>query len=96
MRGMKRSTAQWQDLFEAYEQSGLSAAAFCRERSLPAPYFRTKYRKSKHSNDTSPFSAVRVTSPAAQISLLVDNVQIRCDDPVPTQWLAGLVQQLWR
>lgn len=89
MPGSKRSDEQWQALFDDFERSGLSAAAFCRERDLPAPYFRTKYRQRSNRGGEVAFTKVQVATPSAAVSILVGDVQIRCDASVPSDWLAA-------
>ena len=41
----KRSQQQWFELFDAHEQSGLSAAEFCRQHQLCAKYFSLRKRQ---------------------------------------------------
>ena len=40
-----RSAAQWRELFEAFEASGLSKSAFCRERGLALSSFNRALRE---------------------------------------------------
>jgi len=42
---IKRSEFQWRELFQQQEQSGLSAAAFCREHSLNPKYFSLRKKQ---------------------------------------------------
>lgn len=42
---IKRSEAQWRELFRQHKQSGLSAAAFCREHSLCPKYFSLRKKQ---------------------------------------------------
>lgn len=44
---MKRSKSEWLRLIEEFEQSGLSAAAFCRERGVNAKYFSLRKKQLK-------------------------------------------------
>jgi|SRR5690606_22134 len=46
-----RSHAQWLELFEAFEQSGETQAAFCAERDLNPAYFSKRRRKLLEQND---------------------------------------------
>ncbi|MCP4801194.1 MAG: IS66 family insertion sequence element accessory protein TnpB [bacterium] len=48
----KRSTADWLDLFEQHSNSGLTAAAFCREHGLCPKYFSLR-RKQLHNRSLS-------------------------------------------
>ena len=41
----KRSKSEWRTLFEEHDASGLSAAAFCRERGVDAKYFSVRKRQ---------------------------------------------------
>lgn len=94
MPGSKRSDEQWRSLFEDFERSGVSAAAFCRERGLPAPYFRTKYRERSSQGSKNAFAKVQVSKPFTPVSIWIGDVQIRCDTSVPNDWLAGLIRQV--
>ena len=42
---IKRNEAQWRELFLQHEQSGLSAAVFCREQSLCPKYFSLRKKQ---------------------------------------------------
>ena len=41
----RRTKAQWHALFEAHEQSGQTAAAFCREHQVNPKYFGLRRRQ---------------------------------------------------
>lgn len=41
----KRSQQQWFELFKTHEQSGVSAAEFCRQHQLCAKYFSLRKRQ---------------------------------------------------
>ena len=41
----RRTRTQWQALFNEYDQSGLTAAAFCREKKLCPKYFSLRRRQ---------------------------------------------------
>lgn len=96
---IKRSEAQWRELFEAHTRSGLSAAAFCRERKLCPKYFSLRRRqllgvvaKPKASS----FVAARllaVPSPRV-IELQAGLVRLRLPESVSADWLATLVRGL--
>jgi len=94
MPGSKRSDQEWQSLFEDFERSGGSAAAFCRERGLPAPYFRTKYRERSGRDSTNTFAKIQVARSAAAVNISIGGVQIRCDASVSSDWLARLIRQV--
>jgi len=42
---IKRSEAQWFELFEKHERSGLSAAQFCRDENLCPKYFSLRKKQ---------------------------------------------------
>mgnify|MGYP001819625408 FL=1 len=94
MLGSKRSDEEWQSLFDDFEGSGESAAAFCRERGLPAPYFRTKYRQRSNQGGSVAFAKVQVVAPPGAVNISIGEVQIRCDASVPNDWLAALIRQV--
>jgi len=42
---IKRTQAQWRALFTSFDQSGLSAAAFCKENKLCPKYFSLRRKQ---------------------------------------------------
>ncbi|WP_444889309.1 IS66 family insertion sequence element accessory protein TnpA [Microbulbifer sp. DLAB2-AA] len=48
----KRTQSEWLTLFAEHRSSGLSAAAFCREKQLCPKYFSLRRRQLKASNPT--------------------------------------------
>jgi hypothetical protein len=99
---MKRRTQQeWLSLFQQHEQSGLTAAEFCREHHLNAKYFsKRKWDlnwKAKSSRATQSFIRVsrpeRKSSPSS-IQLTVGQAQLNLPESIDTNWLAMLVKAL--
>ena len=70
---IKRSKQEWQALFSEHKSSGLTAAAFCRERSLCPKYFALRKRQLANKNDVS-FVQVK---PAAQTGVDALTVSIK-------------------
>ncbi len=90
----RRESRDWAGLFVEFEQSGQTAAAFCRERGIPTPYFRTKYRsRVQHSEEVAAFQPVALDQDAG-VQIHVGDIHIQCEAGVPSAWLATLVQQL--
>lgn len=95
----RRTTEQWQALFAEHEQSGLSAAAFCRERGLDSKYFSLRRRQlgaRKEVETRSAFVPVAVSSSSgAMIELRLDEACcLRVPTTVSPRWLGELLQQL--
>ena len=98
---MKRRTeAQWRELFAEHESSGLTAAAFCRERELCARHFsvRRKQLLAKEADVSTP-SFIPVAIPGRGVSMMIelhwgDTVQLRVPTSVSPHWLAEFVQHL--
>ena len=95
----QRSPADWQQLFNEYQQSGQSAAAFCREHKLCSKNFN-KRRKAlllKTTTDSAPsFVPVRVTA-QSQLPLLdcrIGTTELKIPLSVSASWLAEFIQQL--
>lgn len=97
---MKRRTPeQWRALFIEHEQSGLSAAAFCRERGLEPKYFSLRRKQlgaRKGVEGASVFAPVSVTAPsAAMIEIQLNGeVHLRVPTTVSPRWLSELLHQL--
>ena len=66
----RRSKAQWRTLFAEHDASGLSAAVFCRERSLCPKYFSIRKRQLGWPKTTSSsFVAVKPVAESAAPSV---------------------------
>lgn len=64
---IKRTTEQWQALFEAHEQSGLSQARFCKEKKLCTKYFSLRKRQLASSENNPKFIRVSRSKPTAEM-----------------------------
>ena len=96
----KRSKSDWQTLFAEHEVSGLSAAAFCRERDLNPKYFSLR-RKQLQTNNidkaASPFIPITMTasSNTSMVELqLNETLTLKIPLSVSPAWLVALIQQL--
>jgi len=79
----KRSKSEWHTLFEEHNASGLSAAAFCRQRGVDAKYFSVRKRQLKASSSAS-FIEVKPTvdepsDPISEVSLRIIDMTIPLD-----------------
>jgi hypothetical protein len=73
----RRTKAEWQAVILAQQESGLSAAAFCREREIKANYFcrvRNQLRLSNVEKQVSDFVPVSVSR-----SSVAERITIRCE-----------------
>lgn len=94
----RKTKTQWLALFAEQENSGLSAAEFCRKHNLSEAYFYLKRKKLRVPSDKlSTFVAAR---PERQV-VSGGNAALRfgsCQLDVPTgadpQWLAQLMKSL--
>lgn len=94
---IKRSEGQWRELFEAHARSGLSAAAFCREKKLCPKYFSLRRRQlcGEVVKPKAPaFVAARVAPVTWVIEVQIGLVRVRLPESVPAKWVAELVQGL--
>ncbi len=97
---MKRRTSeQWQVLFAEHEHSGLTAAAFCRERGLCPKYFSLRRRQLdarevKKASVFVPITTSSVSSAALIEIQLGSDVQLRVPTAVSARWLGELLHQL--
>jgi len=95
----QRSPADWQKLFTEHQQSGQSAAAFCRERKLCSKNFnkRRKQLLSKTTTQrTSSFVPIKMIT-QNQVLMLechIDNAVLKIPLSVSASWLAEFIQQL--
>lgn len=99
---MIRSESEWIRLFEDQAQSGLSAAAYCREHKLCAKNFNLRRRQlgyrpqaSLSKKAVSAFVEVKpATSRVECIELKQGSLQLRVPLSVSANWLATLVNEL--
>ena len=97
----KRTEQQWRDLFQQHEQSGLTAAQFCRENKLCSKYFSLRRRQLSGEQVAPPppaFVKARLpTTPVNEKSLIILNYQhcqLQMPASVDEKWLAGLLKAL--
>ena len=99
-----RTSEQWTELFNTYEQSGLTLAEFCQENKLSHSYFIVKYRqhsKVSMDDDNEPGFA-KVIPPSLPISsannlvLNYQGAQLQLPLAVEPVWLAQLMKALSR
>lgn len=98
----KRTTQEWHTLFAAHDESGASAAAFCREHDLCPKYFSLRRRQlgegsGSASTAKTAFIPVSMTTSAngVMIEIKLDGgLQLHVPLAVSPQWLGALLQQL--
>ncbi len=58
----RRSKQQWQEIINTQQQSGLSAAEFCRNQKIDQKYFSTRKRQllKELKNTKQPFARVKI------------------------------------
>ena len=90
-----RSHAQWLELFEAFEQSGQTQAAFCAERDLNPAYFSKRRRELLEENDNGFVQAQQVMQTNHHsLTLNYGGLELSLPPDVEPQWLAQLVKSL--
>jgi len=80
---VKRSEADWRALFEEHESSGLSAAEYCRRRSLCPKHFSIRKRQLSW-NSSSSFVQVKPVMntpdvPESKVSIRVVDMRVCAD-----------------
>jgi hypothetical protein len=97
---MKTDKQQWLELINEQQQSGLSIAAFCRNKNIKVKYFY--YHRTQHikSNNPSAFIQAKPTrdkrpmdSPAS-LTLHCGSGQLHLPADVSPVWLASLMKSL--
>lgn len=97
---MKRRTPeQWRALFTEHAASGMTMAAFCRERGINPNYFSLRRKQlgaRKGVEEASVFAPVAITAPsAAMIEVQLNGeVHLRVPTTVSPRWLSELLHQL--
>lgn len=89
----RRTQAEWLLLFESHQQSGLTAAAFCKEHDINPGYFST--RKNQLLKQPAPFVQAFVADrPPTPISLRWRDATVQLGSDVSPDWLAKLIRSL--
>ena len=89
----RRSTSDWEQLINEQLQSGLSAAAFCRERNISPKYF--SLRKSRLKMQNSGFVKATISKRStAGITLQARGVIMNLPSETSPQWAAQFVREL--
>ncbi|WP_444997557.1 IS66 family insertion sequence element accessory protein TnpA [Aliikangiella sp. IMCC44359] len=97
----RRAEQEWLALFKQHEQSGLSAAEFCRKHQLNAKYFSKRQfdLNWKQSRKTANQSFIQVKRPELNLSpssiqLTIGQTQLYLPQSIDANWLAILVKAL--
>lgn len=95
-----RTIAQWQALFKQHDESGVTAAQFCRDNDLCPKYFakRKKDLAWPAGKAVKP-RLVKLKKPKQNTSqqmatLQWGEVKLHINDSVSPQWLAGVIKAL--
>ena len=96
----KRTEEQWRTLFQQHDESGLTAAQFCRDNKLCPKYF--SLRRKQLAGDKvgvsplqQPFVPARLpTKDKGLITLKYQSCQLQVPLSVNEKWLAGLLKAL--
>ena len=96
---VRRSKSEWFELFEAHEQSGLTAAEFCRQHQLCAKYF--SLRKQQLGWPTKPANALlpvvieseKVRVPDS-LRLTLGDIALSIPGDVSPAWVSQLIKAL--
>jgi len=103
----KRTLKQWQSLFSAHRQSGLSIAAFCKANGLCNKHFSHKRRQLEQKGDAiskaaTPFVRATRTVPSPERSIVAPAAirwrgvygELSFPLSVTPEWLAAFVKAL--
>ncbi len=96
----RRTKADWRALIAAQQKSGLTAAAFCRERGLPVNYFcrvRNQLRLSEVEKQAPRFVPVSVTRLNAADKIIVrteGGATVEVPFGIEPRWVAQLLHAL--
>ena len=97
----KRTADQWRELFVTHKESGLSAAAFCREQGLCPKYFSLRRKQLGPVKTTLPskpappsFIRAEVSLPDIPIELTWREARLRLPANVSPDWLSDFLKAL--
>lgn len=99
----KRTREQWILLFEEFEQSGLLASEFCRQRNLCQRYFSKRkiqlgfgVQQTPPSNRLVKINHAKSSQASSPIILVHDDTKVSIPSSQSTEWVASLVKALAR
>lgn len=99
---VKRSQAQWFELFARHEKSGLNSATFCRNEGLCAKYFSLRKKQLNWSGTaagsadvSSEFVKISVRQNTCGMSLEHGDLKLTWAELPPANWLGDLLKSLW-
>lgn len=97
----RRSNAEWQQLIEQQERSGLSAITFCQQQGLSSKtFYKRRQRLQQKAADQTGKRFIKIQPEATSTVTSTTAVLIYCDSRlelpsgVSAQWLAELMQAL--
>ena len=99
----KRTEQQWRELLQQHDDSGLTAAEFCRNNKLCPKYFSLRRKqlscdKTDLAVSAPQFIAAKLPTKKATdknlITLKYQSCQLQMPVSVSEQWLAGLLKTL--
>ncbi|MCW8336546.1 IS66 family insertion sequence element accessory protein TnpA [Vibrio paucivorans] len=102
----RRSNQEWQTILESYESSNITQRAFCEQNRLNLSTFHAKRQlfASKEQNVTAGFVRAEVVerttkcqssqTPTANMTLLVNDVELSIPQGTPAAYLAELIGAL--
>ena len=94
----RRSKKQWQAIISKQQQSGMSAAQFCRSEKINQKYFSTrKIQLLKESKTTSAFTKVKVSQVPIQNNIFEfqhSNSTLKFNQLPDAKWLSQLMSSL--
>jgi hypothetical protein len=84
---VRRSAAEWRQVFERFEASGLSALAFCRRERIPrGTFLRWRHRPPVSEPDRGAFVEVPLPAPARGSSLASGEMELSLPGGVILRW----------
>ena len=89
---IRRTQAEWLNLIQEYEASGLPQTEFCRGKGLDPKYFSK--RKAALKKAVAPFVVVRREAPTAMTVLVLHRDTVVTVTDCSPVWLGKLLQEL--
>ena len=98
MQNKRRTKAQWLQIFDEQQNSGLNIKAFCECHGINLQTFRARKSDWKHRDKKPGRALVKVEAPKAKpvasISCQFNGVELACNDSVNPKWFADMVKAL--
>ena len=95
MARQHRTQAQWQQIIDDWQQSGLSGHEFCQREGINSKsFYRAKSRFTDAKQTPRFIQANPACIPSAEVTVILPGCRLQCSSLVSADWLAQVIRSL--